>query len=136
MARPGARDEKLPDDKKSQSYALRLHPEIDDEKIAINYIEEQNKQGKKMRTIVTELVLYRLGISGEEEAIEQVDARKIMKMLKDIMARMKKGFIAQGTEEGLEASRALEGASDDFIETFERFVDMGMSADDLEADDD
>lgn len=136
MARPGARDEKLQDDKKSQSYALRLHPEIDDEKIAINYIKDQNRQGKKMRTIVTELVLYRLGISGEEEAIEQVDARKIMKMLKDITDRMKKGFIARGTAQDIAASQALEGASDDFIETFDRFVDMGMSADDIEDDDD
>ena len=134
MSRPGIREEKLPDEKKSQSYALRLHPAIDDEKIAIDYIEEQIGKGKTMRSIVTDLVLHRLKISPEAEAIEQVDARKIMKMLKDIMARMKQGFIAQGTQEGLEASRALEGASDDFIETFERFVDMGMSADDMDED--
>lgn len=135
MARPGARDEKLTDEEKSHSYALRLHPDIDDEKIAIDYIKEQKKKGIGLRTVFVDLVLYRLNINSEEEVIEPVDARKIMKMLRDITERMKKGFIARGTAEDIAASQALEGASDDFIETFDRFVDMGMSADDLEGDD-
>lgn len=137
MPHIGARNQKLPDDEKSHPYGVRLHPAIPKEKIAIDYIEEQKKQGKDMRTLFVDLVLYRLDMTEEdtEKGIDQVDARKIMKMLRDIMDRMKKGFIAQGTAEGIAASQALEGATDDFIETFDRFVDMGMSADDVEEDD-
>lgn len=138
MPNIGARNQKLQDDEKSHPYGVRLHPAIPEEKIAIDYIDGQVLQGKKMRTIFVDLVLYRLNMTAQnaEEGIDQVDARKIMKMLKDITDRMKKGFIARGTVEDIAASQALEGASDDFIETFDRFVDMGMSADDLEGDDD
>jgi hypothetical protein len=116
---------------------VRLHPSIPNEKIAIEYIQEQERNGVSMRQLFVDLVLYRLNMTPEEaeESIGQVDARRIMQTLKDMMKRMKQGFIAQGTAEGLAASEALEGATDEFIETFDRFVDMGMSADDLEDDD-
>jgi hypothetical protein len=138
MPHIGARSKKLPDDEKSHPYGIRLHPGIPKEKIAIDYIEDQKEKGLDMRTLFVDLVLYRLDMKEEdtEKGIDQVDARKIMKMLKDITDRMKKGFIARGTAEDIAASEALEGASDDFIETFDRFVDMGISADDLEGDDD
>lgn len=138
MPNIGPRNQKLPDDEKSHPYGVRLHPAIAEEKIAIDYVDGEMRKGKKMRTIFVDLVLYRLNMTRQdaEEGIDQVDARKIMKMLKDITDRMKKGFIARGTAEDIAASQALEGASDDFIETFDRFVDMGMSADDVEGDDD
>lgn len=138
MPHIGARNQKLPKEEKSHPYGVRLHPAIPEEKIAIDYIEGQKEKGIDMRTLFVDLVLFRLGMTHEdtEKGIDQVDARKIMKMLKDITNRMKQGFIARGTDEALAASQALEGASEDFIETFDRFVDMGISADDLEDDDD
>ena len=138
MPHIGPRDRNAAKDQKSHAYGVRLHPAIPNEKIAIEYIEERKNSGTEMRELFVELVLYRLGITAQEaeEGIGQVDARRIMQALKDIMARMKQGFIAKGTAEGIAASEALEGATDDFIETFDRFVDMGMSADDLEYYDD
>ena len=138
MPHIGPRDKNVSKEQKSHAYGVRLHPAIPNEKIAIDYIEDRKRSGTEMRELFVELVLYRLGMTPQdaEEGIGQVDARKIMQALKDIMSRMKQGFIAKGTAEGIAASEALEGATDEFIETFDRFVDMGISADDLEYYDD
>lgn len=92
MPKIGERDDNLPESEKSQAYAMRLHPSIGKEKIAIDYIEEELRKGKKMRRIIVDLVLSkkRLG-KAEDVEIKAVDAGKIMQLLKDILGRVKNG---------------------------------------------
>ena len=133
MPNIGEHAENLPDSDKSHAYAVRLHPDIPNEKIAIDYLEGQKKKNKKMRSIIVDLVLQHLELGkGEDVKIKAPDAKQMMKLLREIMDRMKQGFIAQGTPQGIAASQALEGASDEFLDTFGRFADMGMDANELE----
>ena len=127
MANIGERAENLPDNEKSHAYAVRLHPAIGKEKIAIDYLEAELQKGKKMRKIIVELILskQRLGKADDVE-IKAVDAKKIMGLLKDILGRVKSGLVVQNTPASHAAAEALDHVTDDHFDQFDRFLSMGV----------
>lgn len=136
MPKIGEHSENLKDSEKSHAYAVRLHPSIGKEKIAIDYLEEQIAKGKKMRSIMVDLVLARKRMGKAEDVeIKAVDAKKIMQLLKDILGRVKNGLVIQNTPSSQAAAAALDTVADDHFDQFERFLGMGIEADDFNDDD-
>lgn len=125
---------KTPPELKSHAYAARLHPGLPAEKAAIDYIRHEEAQGKTFRVIVAELVSYRLGLEKVEDVkIPVMNAKQITDALRDILNRLKKGLVMQGTPASLAASEALD-VSDDELQQFGRFNDLGIDADEFEDD--
>lgn len=130
MPNIGEHPERMKDEDKSHPYAARLHPSVGKEKIAIDYLEGEKAKGKKMRKILVELVLAKLRMGKAEDVeIKAVDAKKMMQMLKDILNSVKNGLVIQNTPSSHAAAAALDDVADDHFDQFERFLGMGVEAD-------
>lgn len=136
MSQPGIRkhrDQRKTHEEKSHAFAVRLHPSVPEEAMTIAFIQHNLKQGLTMRELIVFLVMEREGRGQEEFTVNKFDANVIRTYLENIFERLKNGLMVQNTQSSDMPMR--EGMADEELDEYDRFLDMGMSAADLEDED-
>ena len=132
MSRPGVQKgpkQPLPDREKSKAFALRLHPSIPEEAMTIEFIQHNLGRGMTMRELFVAMVVEREGRGEEDFVVSKFDAKAIRGYLENIFERLKHGLAPQVAQPSSMPARDM---SEEELDDYDRFLDMGLSADDIE----
>lgn len=127
MAHPGARDSSKGEGGKSRPYTFRLHPELPDEKYAIEQIERASLKPGGLRRWIVDLLKKRDGLPVESDGLPASTAERIIGKLDKILTQLKSRRTVDSADEVEDA--AGSGLDDGFLHSLERYLDVGMSAD-------
>lgn len=132
MTHPGVRETPKSKDEKSQSFALRLHPSLPEEAAAIAFIRHYERQGLSLRRLFVEMVMELENRGQEDLMVDKFDAKVIKEYLQNIFDRVKNGLVMTGVGSSSAEMPTGAGLSEDDLDDYDRFLDMGLDASDVE----
>lgn len=132
--------EKLPKEQKSKPFSFRLDPKNVDDAWVIDAIDFYAKQGIDLKTLFKDLLANAEGKPVGSVKVKARDIADMIHTIRELREMLESGqFTVGSANEGKSKTRRAKQKeieyTDSMRSTFDKFVNRGFSADELEGDD-